>query len=234
MEQGVKSFSARKVIKGMNKKAVGGSREKASMVVNWLQQQVNNKVGMGADLMPTSDGAKHLPIRNKKEGYAQLLEAFGKNDSAVPSYSYFNKVWRSEDEVHNIKTQRKVGTLERCGVCRKLDMEVESAKAEDNIKLAELSAKNAGHKLLQKYERRFYNSRKFLALSQPDQYLSCIIDSSTQYSYDVPYTREKYKGLDTSNCLGQSLTGVLFHGRKLFVYPQDKYLSGGSNWICTA
>ena len=138
MGQGVKSFSARKVIKGMNKKAVGGSREKASMVVNWLQQQVNNKVGMGADLMPTSDGAKHLPIRNKKEGYAQLREAFGKNDSAVPSYSYFNKVWRSEDEVHNIKTQRKVGTLERCGVCRKLDMEVESAKAEDNIKLAEL------------------------------------------------------------------------------------------------
>ena len=109
-------------------------------------------------------------------------------------------------------------------------MMVVGLKAEDHVKRAEITALRHGHTLLQRYERQFYTQKRLLGVIDPTNYLSCIIDSSTQYAYNVPYAQQSFKGLDTKNCLGQSLTAVHFHGRKLFVYPHAKYIAGGSNW----
>jgi hypothetical protein len=59
--KGAKCYSA---IQG--KKLIVGSeadeREKSASIIAWILAQTNNMVGIGADLMPTKDGAIHLPL----------------------------------------------------------------------------------------------------------------------------------------------------------------------------
>ena len=124
-----------------------------------------------ACLMPTSDGAIHLPLYNKKAAYLEYCKDIQSQPSMIPCYSYFNQVWRTAVELDKIKTQRKVGTLQRCGVCRKYDMMVVGLKAEDHVKRAEITALRHGHTLLQRYERQFYTQKRLLGVIDPTNYL---------------------------------------------------------------
>ena len=105
IDDGVKCFSTRKTVKGMTKLA--SEAEKHSLIVQWILKQASDKAGMGADLMPTSDGAIHLPLYNKKSAYLEYCKDIQSQPSMIPCYSYFNQVWRTAVELEKIKTQRK-------------------------------------------------------------------------------------------------------------------------------
>jgi hypothetical protein len=207
-------------------------KEKSASIIAWIIAQANNRVGIGADLMPTRDGAIHLPHFNKKWAYlAYCKEQHNQRESMLPSYSYFTRVWREKKHIlGKIKTERKVGTLPRCGKCRVSQKLLAACRADDQGLRSRIEKKHRGHIILQGFERRFYSHKKNLAITEPDNFLSCIIDSSSQYVYNCPYSKSTYKGADPGSNLPQSLTAVYFHGRKMFIYPKAKNIGGGSNW----
>jgi hypothetical protein len=96
--------------------------------------------------------------------------------------------------------------------------------------LAKIEAEFWGHVFLQQFERRAYAYKQMLSYSESKDFLSCIIDTSTQFPYHVPYTRQQFKDLDSSTTLKQSLTAVHFHGRDTYIFPSSKFVKGGSNW----
>jgi hypothetical protein len=181
--------------------------------------------------MPTKDGAIHLPLFSKKWAYLAYCKDNIILAKMLPSYSYFTKVWRERKALlGKIKTQRKVGTLSRCGKCRVLQRQIHACRGDDQGTRDRLEAKYKGHLILQNFERRFYAHKKNLAISEPNNFLSCIVDSSSQYVYNCPYAKSTYKGADPGSNLPQSLTAVYFHGRKFFIYPKSKNIAGGTNW----
>jgi hypothetical protein len=185
---------------------------------------------MGADIMPTDNGLIHLPLFNKSWAYIEYCKQMRNPTIELPSYSYFTEVWRESRELDKVRTQRNVGTLPKCSTCKLFENKLNALKHANQEELANIEAEFRGHVFLQQFERRAYAYKQMLAISESKEFLSCIIDSSTQFSYHVPYIREQYKDLDSSTTLKQSLTAVHFHGRDTYVYPYSKFVNGGSNW----
>jgi len=204
--------------------------KKKLLIIAWLKRQANNKVGMGADIMPTENGLVHLPLFNKNWAYIEYCKQMRNPDIELPSYSYFTEVWRGSKELRKVRTQRNVGTLPKCSTCKSFEEKLLAVKNANQVELAKIEAEFRGHVFLQQFERRAYAYKQMLAYSESKEFLSCIIDSSTQFPYHVPYTRDQFKDLDSSGTLKQSLTAVHFHGRDTYIYPYSKFVNGGSNW----
>ena len=234
MSQGIKNIVHRpaSLKKSLGGGSLAGDDVKKELIIAWLQKEANNKVGMGADVMPMSNGWVHLPLFSKKWAFIEYCKAMQLQDPDLPSYSYFTSVWRTSKELFKIKTQRKVGTLARCSTCTRLGDMLKAMRGTDMTRLAEIEAEFRGHIFLQQFERKAYAYKQMLAASEPHLYLSCIIDSSTQFCYQCPYVRDNFKGLAPTNNLPQSLTAVYYHGkgRGTHIYPSSSYVFGGSNW----
>jgi hypothetical protein len=221
---------AKKKKSGKVFETVEDDSKKKLLIVSWLKCQANNKVGMGADVMPTDNGLIHLPLFNKSWAYIEYCKQMRNPDIALPSYSYFTKVWRESKELEKVRTQRNVGTLPKCSTCASFEGKLLAVRHANQEELAKIEAEFRGHVFLQQFERRAYAYKQMLAYSESKDFLSCIIDTSTQFPYHIPYTRQQYKDLDSSTTLKQSLTAVHFHGRDTYIFPSSKFVKGGSNW----
>ena len=218
-------------------------------VVNWLLDKARER----SDMMPTVTGAVHLPYFTKGWAYLDYCSyrkgtGVGTNPGAfdegttvvkarVPTYRYFLKIWQKDERIQkqHITTARRVGTLARCGRCDEFERRLKQVAANDDRGRLQVEAEFKGHQLLQAYERQHYRHKQFLAREYPDEFLSCIIDGTTNRGYTVPNTSggRIIKGYDAENCLPQSMTGVVFHGiQEAFFFPSNLFTHNkNANWV---
>jgi len=165
----------------------------------------------------------------------KLLGINTRNNSKTPTthsvFAAFCKVWASTFSLANIKTSRSTGTLATCGTCKQYETRLQKIRKDNEAERAKVKLEFEGHILLQRYERESYFHKRLLATTRPNQYLSCILDSTTQAGYMCPNTGSYNKGHDASDCLPQSITAAIFHGAATYLFPSTNFLpSKGANW----
>jgi hypothetical protein len=88
-------------------------------------------------------------------------------------------------------------------------------KETNHYKKALYTDLHAFHRSMYMGERQTYYDRVALAIFQPSNYMSIILDGMNQNHSKIPY-QANLKQFDPS--LGQHLQGILEHGRKLTIY----------------
>lgn len=92
----------------------------------------------------------------------------------------------------------------------------------DPKRLGVLRLMQYDHRLFQQAERQAYYSRRMLAVSHPQLYLSLIVDGMQQATCEIP---KKFRFEYSGDKLKQKLVGVLVHGDQRYVltsYPGRK------------
>jgi hypothetical protein len=124
----------------------------------------------------------------------------------------FHKLWKHEfTYIHIPKTSR----FSKCNTCWEYKNFKQSVPIEE---LREASSNEYRvHLDIVMEERMEYNRGRTAAISQPDEYLSLIIDGMDQNTTWVPSFRQSVKGIE-SRYLKTHLCGVLVHGIGLYCH----------------
>ena len=147
------------------------------------------------------------------------------------SYQQFIRGKNMDKTLQASGFRRLTGTLGKCSVCQEYKTALKGCRKNDRRR-EEIWLKYRGHLILQALERRSYYDRRLLAIKYPDDFLSCIVDGSTQRYHNCPMLDDHTVLKDASEFaqIKQSLTCVHFHGRQTFLFPRMPYHDKGSNW----
>ena len=194
---------------------------KEDVVVNWLLVQKRYHM-----ILPDSDLIV-LPWNTRVEAYENFVlevSQVGGFDDVTASYSYFCKIWKQNPETKKV-VLRKWLPFAKCDTCcklRKRRHETRSRKTRDDL-TKELRA----HICDVRRERNSYYRRKRLAVNNPEEYLSIIIDGADQSDYDLPYKCTTSK--TQSGRVPVKLMGAIVHGRGTYAFTYLKNCKGGTN-----
>jgi TonB-dependent SusC/RagA subfamily outer membrane receptor len=101
------------------------------------------------------------------------------------SYQQFIRGKNMDKTLQASGFRRLTGTLGKCSVCQEYKTALKGCRKNDRRR-EEIWLTYRGHLILQALERRSYYDRRLLAIKYPDDFLSCIVDGSTQRYHNCP------------------------------------------------
>jgi hypothetical protein len=180
--------------------------------------------------MPDSNEI-HLPHASKKEVFWQFerdrrsSERINRSISEVESISYKHFLVTWKKYMAHVKLRRQM-RFTKCSICvdkKELIRYSMSSRIKDEAK-AELRK----HYELVKMERSVYYQKRENAKSEPNKYLSIIVDGSDMANYGLPYFSMNSKA-SVGYKMRIGLTGVLIHGIGSRVYLHHKHWPNDPN-----
>ena len=198
------------------------SSEASKAATGWLRMRLDDE----ADGKDPASGRRMIDKIDHDDWYAEYCVAMGDRGSdVVKSRTFRNRLKevREEMEIWN----RKWVPFSKCGTCVDLKTELRAATTEhQRTKVRETRMRHLRH---QASMRQVYYSHKENAWRFPEDYMSCIADGMDQAKVQMPWLREKSKGI--TKTLDCALEGVYFHGmhERMDFYVVPHTYKGGSN-----
>lgn len=171
-------------------------------------------IGEWHNIMPDSKEI-HLPYVCKYDVYNLYTEVY--KDQAA-SYKYFVRIWKRK--MFHIKI-RKVHRFTKCGKCVTLREKIAaSIDVTINKNLKKILFEHINRQLL---DREVFELNCRLASTNPETYLSMIIDGADFQRYGLPYFYEKDKNSDKGYKIPINMFAVKIHGHgeMLFTFPSN-------------
>ena len=182
----------------------------------------------------------HSPIQpsdqNVSDAHADFVWRYGNKllgkrgtlptSKLVAGFSWFTKVWH-DDPVAKLCRCRAFMPFAKCDICvafRAQDME-----CQDLAEKTRLRSAHAAHLKEVKRERGAYYMNRLRGQTQPDDYLSMIIDGANQREHSVPHANEKSHVSDKAWKIQLHLMGVIVHGRGTWAYTCPPHVAQGNN-----
>ena len=144
----------------------------------------------------------------------------------LPSRSYFLSVWRTNTQVTHIKV-RKYHVFSMCEKCVEF---VDRRRTNPNLEEKQKILKEEReHYMYIRMERLAYYAKRKLGIYFGKDYISIIIDGSSQSAYNLPHMLENDKL--SSGCTKNQvyLMGALVHGRAAYCFTYLKNFLHGTN-----
>jgi hypothetical protein len=166
-----------------------------------------------------------LPYSTKQDvfsSYRSFCEA--KNQIPV-SQGHFNRLWRAN--FPKVKLAKMKGTFAMCGTCADYDGKIKSAVTA--AQKEKIWLKKEAHLEKQSHQRIQYYKIRQLAVSQPGQVISLIIDGMDQGKTSLPLLKRRAKG-DKVQFMKQKIMGVIAHGHGSYIYISQPPLRSGANF----
>ncbi len=199
-------------------------------VVSYLSRLAENT----GDKMPDIN-EMHLPFHTKMEVYAHFKEEYKKTSSSslagFPSANYFLRTWKSSCRFIKV---RKRNRFSKCDICERLKDEMKIAVTNFESTAIVLAQKRAHYKMVTD-ERQEYKRKRDLAILNPTELLSLIIDGADQTAYGLPHFISHTKS-QRGNSLSIKLVGLLEHAseNRLRLLTMTEEHQTGANHIVEA
>lgn len=172
------------------------------------------------DRMPNQEKLNLPSCFTKREVYERI-----KNDNAeVCSESHFKRVWRSEGQHITIP---KVNRFSKCDECTEL--KVKLGQTNDKGLRRQLITQHQRHVEKQSSERQKYYKHIQKSKTNPEKYMSVIIDGMDQHCTALPQLHPTPKALNHTSQLNTHITGAIVHGRGQHTYIDFKEYPHDSN-----
>lgn len=232
-----KYYAAKKSIQTEgNVKYVTNSKTEGTMkefVISWLTAYLSR---VTIDYLPGKNPVRRVPFVEWSDLYKEMVAECALNNAKIPSLDLFRKVRRSNfsDVVRMRATQ-----IGKCSTCLQLKSSIfkcqhKKPKTSEEFRLKEeemqnLERKYKAHLELCDMERRVYQVTKINAVQCRHEYLSIIIDSSSNVT--IPHLSEKPKTWSSLQLLDICITGLLDHTNsymKLYVCPSKSFAHGAN------
>ena len=174
----------------------------------------------------------YLPFAQRQAVY-DLFTADHKAEfpSGVCHYSWFKYIWRNDARVNHIRLRKHL-RFALCPDCAGFINTRFHALGEEVRK--DIKAKERTHAVFVRREREAYYDRRRLAYTQPDKYLSMIVDGADQSAYGLPHFWIIDKSVTELYRLRNHLMGVIVHGQGLFGFSFLDNFKHGANITCEA
>ena len=199
---------------------------KTRRIVNWIQHEADEGV---SNVLPTTRGTNHLRFSNYKVAYNEFSSAEKDAGFNPPCYQHFVNVWARTPTLNNIKLERKTGTLSKCNKCMLYKRSLKNISPHAETDRKAIYDKYRGHICWALLEKKAYYERRYMAILHRKEYLSIIVDGSTQRVHRLPRF-----GFYAKQCeqefLPQSILAVLVHGHATFLYPRSPWMKSGSSF----
>ena len=197
---------------------------------NWLHHKLKTESCIMPTVQENKNKMRRLPFFDLTSAWMIFNEEQRQVSPGFKcSYSAFRRAKQSDPILKAASFRRLTGLLAKCSVCDMYVTELKRCQQHD-VTREEVWLKYKGHLILAALERRSYYDRRYLALKYPREYISCIIDSSTQHYHKCPSLAKFLKNDVEYSYLQQSLTCVHFHGQRTFLFPRMPFHDKGSNW----
>lgn len=161
------------------------------------------------DKMPDSE-ERHLPFHSKNEVFDHFKEEFKRTTSptlvGIPSQPYFLRVWKRDCRIIKV---RKNNRFSKCEICERLKDEMKRAVTNFESTNPILAQKKAHYAMIAE-ERQEYKRKRDMAILNPTEVLSCIIDGADQRAFGLPHFISHTKA-ERGHALTIKLVGVLEH-----------------------
>jgi hypothetical protein len=200
---------------------------KRHSIITWLDHEAKD-----FEWMPNNQHIQ-LPYRNRDEVYELYMKDVTQEKSnkittelKPVTRRYFKKIWRKHRS-HIII--RKHLQFSKCGYCDKYQEKMKETR--DHIKRAAIKEEANRHIEYIKQEREYYYSKRMKATTQPNKYLSIIIDGADQSIYEMPHFHTTTKGTDGLLKHGMHMVGGLVHGRGSYIYTANEKYKKDSNFL---
>ena len=189
----------------------------------YIMEYFSNLIAFN-DVMPDS-GYTCLPHASKFDVYVNYnMQMEQKEKRAMCSWPYFLRTWNSK--YSNVKL-RKHSTFTHCDFCEEMK-EILITTLDSKIRT---KTKNNYREHLQyvKKERECYYEKRLKAKTNPNEYMSIIIDGSDMASYGLPYFYRQTKETVVGYKMLMKLIGVIVHGIGVFVFLVHKNWAADPN-----
>jgi hypothetical protein len=144
----------------------------------------------------------------------------------VLTYSTFCAKWAHNEEFKKLKL-RKWMPFAKCDVCVQHE-ESRNQPMTQHARRAHV-AEFGQHLGFVRRERQAYYHNIRLALSDPDQYMSIILDAADASDYAMPHTKTRSHASSACHKIKMHLMGGLVHGRETFLWTVPPHIAQGHN-----
>jgi hypothetical protein len=207
-------------------------KEKEEAVSLGVRDWLSNYAKRFNEKSPT-DGVSVLPFRNIKPVYEEYKRDF-QTDLYLQAHrktplsrTQFGKWFNKLSNELNIRVTRDTGDFLSCTVCDAYDSRIRNARTEHQRNALMHFKRN--HNAKQQKQRQKYYKHRRKASSDPQRFLSIIIDGMDQKKTNIPKMGRTVKD---ESPLTQRIVGVKVHGHGTFVYVCDDTVAKGGNLIC--
>ena len=159
------------------------------------------------DKMPNCN-ERHLPFQKKDEMYNTFLEKFSRSNKnpgiKAPSKNYFYHVWK-----HNCKDVkvRKSTRFSKCDICEQIRSEMHILVTSFQS-TADLLLRKRAHYDFIAQERMEYKRKRDIAVFNPNEAWSVIIDGADQTAFGLPHFHTNIKS-QRGHTMKVKLVGLL-------------------------
>jgi hypothetical protein len=206
----------------------------------WINEERANYDATGGTTWDAYGVESDTPMessgQNVSDAQAEIVYRYGNKllgkkgtlptSKLVACFSYFSRVWQ-EDPIAKLCRCRAFMPFAKCDTCvafRAKDME-----CQDQAEKSRLRDAQANHLKEVKIERAAYYTNRTRGQTNPDEYLSMIIDGANQSQHAVPHAHEKSHVSDKAWKLQLHLMGVIVHGRGTWAYTCPPHIAQGNN-----
>ena len=183
----------------------------------WLKKE-----GEVADQQPDSNHL-HLPWPNRASVFRAFKFSLDFNDMCQ---TYFLRKWRDDPETQHIEV-RKWMRFAQCTTC--VQYRDKRGKAKGKSTQDDLDTGFSEHVCFIKREREGYYLRRYKSITNPEDYLSIIIDGADQSRFHLPYHRVVDHSTQGKFKIKLHIHGLLSHGRDVMAYFCLPFLKQGAN-----
>lgn len=142
------------------------------------------------------------------------------------SRSYFYRAWREDVNSDRIKV-RKTLRFSLCPQCVAfIEARTHTLCETERNALKKAMAEHHGHV---RRQRGFYYKHRYQAVSDPDNFISVILDAADQSAFGCPHHYLHSKGDDKHWKIATHLMGALVHGRRVHGWTFLPNIKHGSN-----
>ena len=188
--------------------------------VAWMREHFN----LCGDCQPNRNNEIHLEPIDKLTIYKEYKHDFKTYSVPQPSVllKVFYLIWL--DQFPHVKIREYKACGGKCNTCASLS----DARSRDSSQAGrkEYTALHAFHRTMYMGQRQVYYTRRFLSISQPEQFLSTISDGMAQLHNELPHRANLAPFSHKLKC---HLQGVIVHGKRFQIYRTYNNISGGAN-----
>ena len=180
-----------------------------------------------------------LLVGSKKQVYDNYVADFAKENKKhffpqknnvhyVPSFQFFCRVWATDPRTQQFKLRQYL-CFTLCDQCVYF---INQRRVVNSVADRQLLRKlEKDHHAFICNERDSYYLRRLKALTEPNKYLSIIIDGSDQAAFGLPHIIDKDKKTASQHKIPLHLMGALVHGRSTYGFTYLNNVKHGTNIV---
>lgn len=168
-----------------------------------------------------------LPEKNYRYGNDLLgLKGTLPEEKGIACFTYFMEVWYA-DPIAGLARCRAFMPFAKCDKC--VTFRAQDLECTDQLEKKQLRTLQATHLREVTVERSAYYRNRLRGITDPEDYLSMIIDGANQAQHAVPHSAEKSHISDAAWKMQLHLMGVIVHGRGTWAYTCPPHVAQGNN-----